>query len=76
MMLSFRDDLLTCEQHLQHGPLPRRELERLPGEVGAPRHGIEGQRPVQDLRPGLRLRTSDEGAHARRQLGHGEGLAM
>ena len=60
------------EQHLEHRPLARRELERLVAQEGAARHRIELQRPVHDARPAVRLRAAQQCAHSRRQLGHGE----
>src|SRR5688500_14912407 len=43
------DDLFHLrEQHLQHRPFPRRKLERLAAQEGAPRDGVERERAVHD----------------------------
>jgi hypothetical protein len=63
----LRHDLLHArEQHFEHRPLARRELERLVAQEAPARDRIELQRPVRDARPAVRLRAAQQGAHARR----------
>ena len=75
MIASFETIFSTSrEQHFEHRPFARRELQRLVPQESASGHRVELQRAVRDARPAVRLRAAQQRPHPRRELGHGEGL--